>query len=200
MELDLTRPQVIERSNKKILEIAQQILEKLMRGRNDNSQKQRALCFDIDGTAVYNKRDDTHRRNQHVFTIYDWARRHNIAVFFLTARPDTPENREFTIGDLARSGYTMYTELIMRPEKDLQANGENYSMYKAAQRVRINRNYQLLMSFGDTLLDMTVVYGPSNTPVNNAHRFVGNVNPDCAYLLVLPGSVPVLNIKLKAEK
>ena len=185
MELDLTRPQVIERSNKKILEIAQQILEKLMRGRNDNSQKQKALCFDIDGTAVYNKRDDTHRRNQHVFTIYDWARRHNIAVFFLTARPDTPENREFTIGDLARSGYTMYTELIMRPEKDLQANGDNY---------------QLLMSFGDTLLDMTVVNGPSNTPVNNAHRFVGNVNPDCAYLLVLPGSVPVLNIKLKAEK
>ena len=203
IELDTTVPQAISRSNKKILQISLEVLDSMLRRNGAVSAETRrnpAVVFDIDGTAIYNNKRNSHRQNDCLFRIYQWAREHGVAVFFLTARPDTPENREYTEHDLASSGYTSYEALRMRPMADVRRNGNNYSGYKAAERIKINQKKNLMMSFGDTLLDMTVLRSKDLLPVNEAHQFLKNLNPRQAYLLVLPNSIPLVNIKLKAEQ
>lgn len=198
LDLDLTVPQAICRSNKQILKISHDVLDAMVK-RASKTDRHLAIVFDIDGTAIYNNKKNSHRQNDCLFKIYQWALRNDIAVFFLTARPDTPDNRNYTVNDLANSGYNSYKALRMRPTEDLRRNGNNYSAYKAAERVKINQNYNLLMSFGDTLLDMTVLRGRDLRPINDSHDFISSLNPRQAYLLVLPNSVPLVNIKLKAE-
>lgn len=190
---------VSQKSNKKILALALDILESQISQPN-LVKKPNAIVFDIDGTAIYNNVLGGHRQNGNLFSLYQYALKHNVAIFFLTARPDTVENREYTVNDLKKSGYTDYVQLIMRPESDITRDPFNYSVYKCARRMEINTTHNLLMSVGDTLLDMTVCVGQEYTPLNPHHSIVKNLDRNMAYVLVLQNAVPRINIKLKEEK
>ena len=152
-------------TNKYILQVALGVLKERVaaersqsagkgKGRGRGAQKPLAIVFDIDGTAIYNhSATDGHRRNPDLYAIYQYALENNILVFFLTARPDTPSNREYTVEDLRKSGYMpgTYHELIMRPNRE---TGHNYSAYKYKKRGDIAQVFNLLMSVGDTKYDM----------------------------------------------
>jgi predicted secreted acid phosphatase len=201
---------VSQKSNKKILALALDILETQISKQKQDSQnvtRQNAIVFDIDGTAIYNNISGGHRQNGNLFSLYQYALKNNVCIFFLTARPDSFENREFTVNDLKKSGYIEksktedgYVQLIMRPESDITRDPFNYSVYKCARRMEINTTHNLLMSVGDTLLDMTVCVGNEYTPLNPHHAIVKNLDRNLAYVLVLQNAVPRINIKLKEEK
>jgi len=200
------QPQLCQLSNKRILGVAFDILKRLCEKPLPPKKRAYAIVLDIDGTSVYNynTEDETsafyqkHRCNKEMYAIYRWALEHGVAVFFVTARPILPGNREYTVADLHKSGYTDWEELIMRPASD---TGDNYSAYKQAARLRISRGYELLMNFGDTFKDMTVLVDEHRKiPLNSAYAFLPTLSDDKCYLLVLPGSVPAINIKLKTER
>lgn len=200
--LSFFKPQACQKSNKKILNTAFEILQRIVKKNNCPRNKRKfAIILDIDGTCVYNTVNDGHRVNKDVYQIYRWALENCVAVFFLTARPDTPKNRNYTLNDLAKSSYTTYEGLIMRPESDERKNGSNYSAYKAAERAKINRHYEVIMNCGDTFQDMTVLVSTEPVvPLNKMHAFLGELSHEKSYILMLTNAVPMINIKLKTEK
>ena len=206
--MTIVNPVAKSKTNKYILQVALGVLKERVgaeraaeraSGRGRPAFKPLAVVFDIDGTAIYNHTaNEGHRRNPDLYAIYDYAIRNNIDVFFLTARPDSQGNRDFTVNDLAKSGYLpgTYRALIMRPPRETSAN---YSPYKYRKRQEIAGLYNLLMSVGDTKYDM-VEWTPSGRVKNQiSHGIVEQLKPGNAYVLVLPDTVPSINIKLREE-
>ena len=201
-DLELTKPQMSHKKSKQILKNAFEILQEILRKKT--SKKPCAIITDIDGTAIKNEKSGNCHCNRPMLKICEWAMDHNVEVFFVTARPDEPNNRALTLNDLARCGFYVkkpQTHLRMRPPADLRRNRDNYSAYKASTRIDIARTHDVLMSFGDTVFDMTVVYDTERgiVALNTQHSFVTNLKQDRAYLLVLDCGVPAINVKLKAE-
>lgn len=195
-------------SKKQALMIGFDLLKKLVERHRSKEhkgmEKKPAVVFDIDGTAIFNygEGDQRQKRNSTLFGIYNWCLQNDVLVFFLTARPEFPENRESTIRDLAKAGYMAggYRELIMRPMHDYYTRGSNYSNYKASERTRLSRFFKLLLNVGDTLLDMAPLQSFSGYPISDelleSFRLI---NPKLSYVLVLPNSIPHLNVKLNNE-
>lgn len=185
-------------TNKAALELGFELIRKRFARR---SGKATALVFDIDGTVIYNymkkpkdpkkpgMQSEAQRRVPESFAIIQWALKNDVAVFFVTARIDDPENRQFAVDDLAKSGYTQYTALFLWPGNTSVAN------YKAERRCAIARNYSILMSFGDSIHDLV------NTEVNNHFQeALSQIDRDRAYVLRLPHNDAKFNVKLHLEK
>jgi predicted secreted acid phosphatase len=186
-------------------ELLQKLVERHRRKPNKANGKELAVVFDIDGTAIFNynsKGVQLHKRNATLYLIYNWCLENNVLVFFLTARPDFPENRESTVRDLTKSGYYHrdYEDLIMRPMHDYYTRGSNYSNYKASERTRLARFFKLLLNVGDTLLDMAPLKTSSGEPIAvELVDLFSSIDPKRSYIMILPKSVPHLNIKLNNE-
>jgi predicted secreted acid phosphatase len=53
-------------------------------------------------------------RTESTLDFFNDAREKNVTVFFITGRPDEPEERATTIDNLKKVGYAGWKELVMR--------------------------------------------------------------------------------------
>lgn len=127
-----------------------------------------SLCavFDIDGTILHE--DNGGGRpisNKMLYTFYTVCKKLSIPVYIITARPEGPEQRKWTVGQLAACGYPpgSYVSLSMMPVKEYNrvcrsggTNPWNFSNYKHQERVRIIRstNKHIILNVGDQWSDL----------------------------------------------
>lgn len=86
---------------------------------------------------------------------YRLARRLGVAVFVITARPDTPALRDTTAANLESVGYTDLQGLYMKPVAAIIAGTETGEV-KNAERAEIvrKRGFRMLAMFGDQDSDL----------------------------------------------
>ncbi len=85
--------------------------------------------------------------------LYLQAQQQHVAVFFVTGRRDTPEERAHTAANLEHAGYHGWDGLVLRPT-GAQAAG-SVADYKAAARAGIEaRGYTILVNLGDQASDL----------------------------------------------
>lgn len=86
---------------------------------------------------------------------YKLARRLGVAVFVITARPDTPGLREATESNLDNVGYTDLQGVYMKPIAAIVAGAETGEV-KNAERAEIvrKRGFRMLAMFGDQDSDL----------------------------------------------
>ena len=184
-------------TNQFAIQTADLLLQKLLAAPHMQLGPRPAVIFDIDGTAIYNTTSAPSRPNRTLRRLYMKLLERNVAIVFLTARPDNPHNREFTERELVANGFPRYEELIMRPREDIERNGlSNYSLYKGQMRRQVARSYRLLMSMGDTRLDMTEWTREGLVRNAHSHGVVAALLSERAYILILAQSTPVLHVKL----
>ncbi len=97
-----------------------------------------------------------------VRAIYQCARRHQVAVFFITGR--TEASRHATIRNLKAQGMGDYAGLIVRP------NGakETAAVFKADQRRRISeQGYTIIANIGDQQSDLEGGWAERNFKLPN---------------------------------
>lgn len=84
---------------------------------------------------------------------YQYAVNHNVKVFFVTGRPDTPEISTITVMNLKRAGYHTFENIYMRPiENDKITSAE----FKEEARKDITRKgYEIILTIGDQVSDIT---------------------------------------------
>jgi hypothetical protein len=106
------------------------------------------VCMDIDGTAIWNASDGSSKCVTHIRTLYDACVKADVAVFFVTARPE--EARAHTERQLARCGIKSCVQLCMLPPKS------EYGRFKARCRAKIEeQGYRLLLTIGDQFADVS---------------------------------------------
>jgi len=104
-----------------------------------------AVALDIDGTVIKNTSEGS-RCVLHFRSLVEACRTADVAVFFITARPESA--REHTERQLARCGFR-YEKLFLQPPR------QEYSRYKERARQSIvESGYGLLLSIGDQFADV----------------------------------------------
>jgi len=178
---------------------------------------QSAIVFDIDDTLLTRTslKGMPYQSSaiEPIKKLYIYALSLGFSVYIVTARPNTPQNLEFTKQELERLGYTKYTSLfLMPPEFESLMHDENsilfgdYSRYKyEARRYIVDKEQkEILLTIGDTWADLILESAPVNPEMstyeeryqNDVCEFLKQGLPtDMCYILKLP-DVALMGIKL----
>ena len=78
-----------------------------------------------------------------------FARRHGVAVFFITGRRE--RLREITVGNLRRAGYARWRRLQMRPDRQPVRRKDGWKA--RARRAIERRGYRIVVNVGDQRSD-----------------------------------------------
>jgi predicted secreted acid phosphatase len=134
-------------------------------------QNRIAMVLDVDETAISNFR---HFERLHftqnvialtgavmlansepilpVLNLYQYAISKNVAVFFISSRPNTPEIMITTANNLKKAGFQQWEELILKP---LDKEEISIEEFKTNTRRRITTlGYDIVLNIGDQEADL----------------------------------------------
>ena len=144
--------------------------------------KKPSICLDIDGTVLLNRKDGSSAAVCHFKSLVDACKKNDIAVHYITARPDEKENREWTLRQLDKCNLTPIDSLYMRPSKT------EYEKYKFnARKDLIKKGFTILLSVGDQFADLSV-----EDPEKE-------IKDDKVYVGMLGDTTNIFSIKLPSE-
>ncbi len=102
--------------------------------------------------------------------LYNAAKAHSVAVFFITGRYDDPVLRTATEENLRKAGYRDWNELYLRPRS---TEGGPVAEYKKVTRAGIEAaGYTIIANIGDQDSDLADGYAEKTFKVPNPFYFV----------------------------
>lgn len=102
-----------------------------------------------------------------ILALYEYALKNNIAIFFVSSRPNTPEILEATARNLKTAGYNQWEELILMPES---ANNKTLADFKNHARKHISaQGFEILVNIGNK--DADLIGGFAETRVKLPNPF-----------------------------
>lgn len=164
--------------------------------------KRPCIVLDIDQTIVRNN-------GTAIAPVIKFAKRVHKAgykIYLVTARPDWPENRLWTVGQLKKLGIEdarrpharssiLYHGLFMMPQKIYNSNASNFSKYKYVCRIKhIKEN--ILINVGDQWDDL-LLRPPRSMKDHAMHQklyYLGQQSPVLVGINVSPCSL--VSVKL----
>ena len=143
-----------------------------------------ALVLDIDETTLSNYKgiikrkfcEDQKMINRDInkanataiipmLALYKDARKHNVAIFFVTGR--RPKFQRSTERNLKHAGYTRWHGLYFRPKQD---KNQSVIPYKTQVRANItHKGYTIIASIGDQTSDLTGGYAEKTFKLPNPY-------------------------------
>ena len=102
--------------------------------------------------------------------LFDDAREQNVAVFFITGRPDADIIRDRTESNLTAAGYSDWQELVLRP-----ADATGTLAYKSAARADIeDAGYRIVLNVGDQDSDLKGGHADKAYKLPNPFYFISD--------------------------
>jgi len=152
-----------------------------------------AVVLDIDATVLYNAPGSLCGADLNVKMqkVYDYCKRHDILVFFVTARVDTTQNQNVTTQQLQCMGFDTYAGLYMRPP--WVNDWAKISQFKANCRRHIAQKHKIVLNVGDAWSDVHEV--TDSKSLTNAYTLGGGRN-----ILFKPHDDPTTVWALKLEE
>ncbi len=100
-----------------------------------------------------------------VLQFYQHAINKNVAIFFISSRPNSPELVDVTSKNLKNAGYSTWKELILKPlDKDKQSIQE----FKTNTRRHIMaQGYDIILNIGDQQADLEGGYAEARVRLPN---------------------------------
>lgn len=146
-----------------------------------------AIVLDIDGTVLRNYDNDVAKCVVGFRPFVQACAGAGIAIFFVTARPDSPSNREWTVQQLKACRLWRFVVpdqgLYMRKEE------EETGPFKFESRQDIRgRGYTILLSIGDQFLDLARRIPKGG--LDNHVTWVGSIGDNNSYAIKLPSEFP----------
>jgi predicted secreted acid phosphatase len=136
-----------------------------------------AVCFDIDGTVLLNATDGSTKCVRHLKSLVHACQAAGISVFYITARLDTPENRESTEKQLRDCNINTHVRLFMLSQ------GSEYARYKYRSRLEVvQMGHTILLSVGDQFADLT----RREMQLDDDRFYVGQIGDNGAFGIKLP--------------
>jgi len=137
-----------------------------------------AVVLDIDGTILVNTADGHAKCVHHMGVLVAACVSAKIAIFFVTARPDTDDNRKHTERQLARCGVNKHETLYMMPPR------HEYLRYKfRARQDIISKGWNVLLAVGDQFADVS---RRENLGLADDRLYVGQIGDGGSFAIKLP--------------
>ncbi|MDR3491599.1 MAG: HAD family acid phosphatase [Gammaproteobacteria bacterium] len=154
---------------------------------NQKSTKKLAMVLDIDETSLSNYNDmlilgfggkiqeinDAEGEGKDAaikptLEIYNYAKAHNVAVFFITGR--TEKYRTATENNLQEAGYHNWDALTLKSEN---YSNPSAAPYKIAERKAITKKgYDIIINIGDQESDLKGGYADKTFKLPNPYYFI----------------------------
>jgi predicted secreted acid phosphatase len=123
---------------------------------NIDSKKPRLVVFDIDGTALDDRRSGRRprglKRHDPVHKLYLKLIELKYEIVFLTGRVDDPNYKKKTIDNLVEEGYTKMADIILCP-CDVRRDPHEIGVWKDFIRDSLKQRYELVAVVGDQPMD-----------------------------------------------
>jgi len=146
-----------------------------------------AVVLDIDGTVLKNYDNDVAKcvvGFRPFVQACSWA---GIAVFIVTARPDAPYNRQWTVNQLKACGLWDY--IVPKDGLYMRQESEDTGPFKFNSREEIRgRGYTILLSVGDQFLDLARKQPKGD--LDNHTVWVGSLGDNGSLAIKLPSEFP----------
>ncbi len=161
-------------SGEYLTEIEEQVLiakDYLDKRLNTTLNEKLAIVMSVDETAVsnYNAMKQNHYSvNMQAFAasyihgqpqaigpvlgLFHYAKRRDVAVFFVSSRPNTPEIINATVKNLKQAGYNGWNELILKPIEDDSMT--NLVFKQKARKAIQAQGYEIILNVGDQVSDL----------------------------------------------
>lgn len=168
-----------------VIEQAMRFLK--MRLDHPTSGKKPAIVLDIDETSLSNyahlinmnfggtlaemriaEDDGSDPAIEPTLKLYRFAKENHVAVFFITGRTDV--EREATIANLKKAGYTAWDALFFKPDV---FKGKPAEVYKTAIRKQLtDMGYDIIINVGDQKSDLSGGYADKTFKLPNPYYFI----------------------------
>tara|TARA_B110001450_G_scaffold243924_1_gene255586 strand:+ start:541 stop:1206 length:666 start_codon:yes stop_codon:yes gene_type:complete len=143
------------------------------------------VVFDIDDTLM----DNEGAPIDSVLRIYDLAKTLGLHRAIVTARPETIDNRQYTVESLKEIGVNHWESLYMMPEsRDITT--ESVSSYKREARDDIETRHRIIANIGDMWHDLVQM------PLHHSTRCLEQMSDDACCILFPPMSHGEVALKL----
>lgn len=137
------------------------------------------IVLDIDGTVLLNERDGATRCVLHFHSLVSACTQNDITVFCVTARPEDPDNRAYTMRQLEKCGVTPVAKVYMR------APDAEYATYKYRARRNIAAHgFTVLLTVGDQWADISLKEPPGE--IADDETYVGQMADGMQFGIKLP--------------
>lgn len=104
---------------------------------------------------------------QGALDLFRYARSHDVAVFFITGRPEN--QRQATVTNLQKEGFEGWKELVMKADADHSLTSE----FKTQQRRKVfDQGYTIVVNMGDQMSDLEGGYAEATFKLPNPMYFV----------------------------
>lgn len=135
------------------------------------SNYQDMLTLDFGGTLADITRAENKGKDPAIkptLELYQFAKAHNVAVFFITGR--TEDARAATIKNLQAAGYTNWNGLIL---KSPNYHKKSASVYKTeARKALAAQGYDIVLNIGDQNSDLVGGYADKTLKLPNPYYFI----------------------------
>lgn len=143
-----------------------------------------AIVLDVDGTVLKNYDNDVAKCVVGFRSFVEACVGAGIAVFIVTARPDSPSNRRWTERQLEACGLWRHiTHMYMREEHE--DNGP--FKYESREHIR-HAGYTIMLSVGDQFLDLARKQPKGE--LDNHEVWVGSLGDNGGLAIKLPSEFP----------
>lgn len=166
---------------------AMRYLQKRITQVKPDTAKRLAIVLDIDETALSNYHNmvklgfggsleeikkaeikATDPAIQPTLQLYQFAKKHHVAVFFVTGR--TENEREPTIKNLLKAGYQHWDGLILKPTS---YKFKSISFFKTTVRKQLTlQGYHIVLNIGDQLSDLKGKYAEKTYKLPNPFYYL----------------------------
>lgn len=146
-----------------------------------------AIVLDIDGTVLKNYDNDVAKCVVGFRPFVQACVGAGIAVFIVTARPDTPSNREWTVQQMIACDLWQY--IVPKDGLYMREPSRDTGPFKFASREDIRkRGYTILLSVGDQFLDLARKIPKGD--IDNHGILVGTLGDNNSFAIKLPSEFP----------
>jgi len=136
------------------------------------------VVLDIDGTILLNVEGGVTKCVVHFSALCQSCKLHNIAIFCITARPEDPENRAYTVRQLEKCKVDPVHLYMREPKVD-------YVAYKYKARKDItSQTYSILLCIGDQFADLSKEKPP--VEIDDSKTYVGQLVDNMQFGIKLP--------------
>ncbi len=162
--------------------------ERIAENAKRKNKQKLAIVFDIDETSLSNYQDmkaldfggtvrqleEAEAKGQDpviapTLTLYNYARAHGVATFFITGRPEFLHAA--TVENLHKAGYNDWDGLYLKPGNYKQKSA---IPYKTAVRKKITeKGYDIVLTVGDQQSDLLGGYADKGIKLPNPYYYIG---------------------------
>ena len=148
----------LQRASRSPPEIIKQVITRIQSDYSKSNNRSRAVVLDVDDSVILAQPRASKLVIPEMHQLYELLVKLGFRIFFVTARPYSPDNAQFTEKQLMVFGFGTYEKLFLMPRSFLKGtNGTSAFKYLTRRYIQDTLGAEIVLNIGDSVSDLVVL-------------------------------------------